>query len=260
MPCPASVVGQHNEPMPRPLIGITTYREIAAWGTWHVDATLLPAAYVDSVRSGGGTPLLIPPLGPGDDASAIVHHLDGLILAGGADINPSRYSAEPHSATGRPRDDRDVSEMALLHAADDAGLPVLGICRGMQLMAVTSGGALLQHVPDVTGDDAHSPGPDSYGQLRVRTEPGSRVAAILGPAVTVACHHHQSVADHPGFAGVAWSGDGVLEALESPGDRFRVGVQWHPETQPDRRLFQALVAAAGEDHRSSVRGRSAVRG
>jgi putative glutamine amidotransferase len=106
--------------MARPLIGITTYREFAAWGTWRTDAHVLPAAYVESVRAGGGTPLLIPPLGPGDDPAQIVARLDGLVLAGGADVNPSRYSAEPHPATTGWRDDRDVSEMALLHAADDA--------------------------------------------------------------------------------------------------------------------------------------------
>src|SRR6478672_11192454 len=117
--------------MTRPLIGITTYREPATWGTWAVEATLLPASYVDAVRTGGGTPLLIPPLGPGDDAAAIIHRLDGLVLAGGADVNPSRYSEQPAPETVSWRDDRDVSEMALLTAADDIGLPVLGICRGM---------------------------------------------------------------------------------------------------------------------------------
>ena len=164
--------------------------------------------------------------------------------AGGPDVNPSRYGAEPHPATGRWRDDRDVSEMALLTAADDIALPVLGICRGMQLMAVTAGGTLLQHVPDVTGTDRHSPGPDTYGTVQVRTVAGSRLAGILGPTVTVACHHHQAVADHPGFVSVAAADDALLEAIETPGERFRLGVQWHPETQSDARLFQALVAAA----------------
>ena len=232
--------------MTRPLIGITTYRENASWGAWRtVDAVLVPADYVDSVRAGGGTPLLIPPLGPGDDAAAIMHRLDGLVLAGGADVNPSRYSEEPDPATTSWRDDRDVSEMALLNAADDLGLPVLGICRGMQVMAVTAGGALLQHVPDVTGHDGHSPGADAYGATEVRTTAGSQLATILGDTFTVACHHHQSVTDHPGYTGVAYSADGVLEAMESPGPRFRMAVQWHPETHVERILFGAFVTAAG---------------
>ena len=232
--------------MTRPLIGITTYREDASWGAWNsVDAVLVPADYVDSVRAGGGTPLLIPPLGPGDDAAAIVHRLDGLVLAGGADVNPSRYSAEPDPATISWRDNRDVSEMALLHAADDLALPVLGICRGMQVMAVTAGGELLQHVPDITGHDGHSPGADAYGATEVQTVPGSQLARILGDTFTVACHHHQSVTEHPGYAGVAYSADGVLEAMESPGPRFRMAVQWHPETHAERTLFDAFVVAAG---------------
>ena len=179
---------------------------------------LVPADYVDSVRAGGGTPLLIPPLGPGDDAAAIVHRLDGLVLAGGADVNPSRYSEEPDPATISWRDDRDVSEMALLNAADDLGLPVLGICRGMQVMAVTAGGALLQHVPDVIGHRRTLPRRRCLRRdrgahhRRVRSWRG-----ILGDTFTVACHHHQSVADHPGFDGVAYSADGVLEAMEITG-------------------------------------------
>lgn len=231
--------------MARPLIGITTYREDAAWGTWRVDAHVLPAGYVESVRAGGGTPLLVPPLGPGDDAAAIIARLDGLVLAGGADVNPSRYSAEPHRETITWRDDRDVSEMALLIAANDIGLPVLGICRGMQVMAVAAGGTLLQHVPDVTSSQAHSPGPDTYGTTQVRTTPGSRLASIIGVEVTVSCHHHQAVDEHPGFVGAAHSADGVLEGMESTGDTFRLAVQWHPETRVDRHLFTALVLAAG---------------
>jgi len=231
--------------MIRPLIGITTYRQPATWGRWHeVDATLLPAAYTDAVRAGGGTPMLIPPLGPMDSAAAVVSRLDGLVISGGSDVNPSRYSAEPHPATTGWRDDRDVSEMALVHAADDIGLPLLGICRGMQIMAVTAGGSLIQHVPDVVGGDGHSPGPDVYGAIEVVIEPGTRLAGILGERVAVACHHHQAVADHPGFAAVARADDGLLEAIEAPGGRFRLAVQWHPETQTDRRLFEALAAAA----------------
>src|SRR6478752_4629900 len=177
-------------------------------------------------------------------AEPIAGRLDGLMLAGGADVNPSRYSQQPHPAVLGWRDDRDVSEFALLDAADDRGMPVLGVCRGMQVMAVTAGGALLQHVPDTVGHQTHSPGPDSYGPIDVRTTPGSRLAAIIGPAVTVACHHHQAVAEHPGFVGVAHADDGLLEAMETPGDRFRLGVQWHPETGTDLLLFSALAHAA----------------
>ena len=231
--------------MDRPLIGITAYRQPATWGRWHeVDATLLPAAYTEAVRAGGGTAMLIPPLGPADSAATIVSRLDGLLLSGGSDVNPSRYGAAPHPTTTGWRDDRDVSEMALVHAADDIGLPLLGICRGMQIMAVAAGGSLIQHVPDVVGDDGHSPGPDVYGAVEVTTEPGTRLARILGERVAVACHHHQAVAEHPGFLASASADDGLLEAMEAPGDRFRLAVQWHPETQTDRRLFEALALAA----------------
>jgi len=239
--------------MDRPLIGITTYREPASWGTWtQVEATLLPAGYTDLVRAGGGTPLLIPPLGPGDSAAQIVNRLDGLLIAGGADVNPSRYSAEPHPATISWRDERDVSELALLTAADDIELPVLGICRGMQVMAVNAGGDLTQHVPDLVGDDRHSPAPHSYGSTPISTVRGSRLAGILGAELKVACHHHQSVREHPGFVAAAYGSDGVLEAIETPGQRFRIGVQWHPETQTDLRLFRAFAEAAATWRTRSV--------
>jgi putative glutamine amidotransferase len=244
-----------------PLIGITTYREPATWGRWDgVDATLLPAGYTDAVRAGGGSAVLIPPLGPGDDPAAILARLDGLVISGGPDVNPSRYSQEPHPATGLPRDERDVSEMALLHAADDLDLPVLGVCRGMQIMAVTDGGELLQHVPDVVGHTGHCPGPDSYGPVEIQTVPGTRLAAILGPVVTVACHHHQAVAAHPGSIAAGQAADGLLEAIETPGARVRLGIQWHPEARSpgvraDSRLFAALTdAAAARRDRPSVRG------
>ncbi len=233
-----------------PVIGISTYREPASWGQWqHVPAVLLPARYVDAVRAGGGIPVLLPPLGPGDDAGRLVGRLDGLVIAGGADVNPARYGEHPHQRTSAWRDDRDVSEYALLDAADDLGLPVLGICRGMQVMAARAGGRLHQHVPDLVGNDSHSPGPALYGPVPVTTMPGTRLAEILGPQLTVPCHHHQSVADAPGFAITATASDGITEAMEigvePDPERFVVAVQWHPETGTDMRLFQALAKAAG---------------
>lgn len=231
--------------MARPVIGISTYREPASFRNWEqVPAHVLPAAYADAVSAGGGTPVLLPPYGPADDIPAVVRRLDALVIAGGSDVNPSRYGAAPHAATGAWRDDRDVSELALLDAAGDLELPVLGVCRGMQVMAVHAGGRLHQHVPDVVGDHRHSPGPQIYGPMDVGTVDGSRLAGILGVEVKVACHHHQAVAFYPGFDAVATASDGLVEAIEARGSRFYVGVQWHPETDTDRRLFAALADAA----------------
>lgn len=232
--------------MPSPVVGISTYREAASWGQWQsVPAALLPAGYVDAVRAGGGTPVLLPPLGPGDDAARLVGRLDALVIAGGADVNPARYGEHPGAHTSGWRDDRDVSEYALLDAADDLGLPVLGICRGMQVMASRAGGRLHQHVPELVGDDRHSPGPGAYGPVGVRTVAGSRLADIVGDELTVPCHHHQSVALAPGFTFSAFADDGGPEAMEVAGERFVLAVQWHPETATDMRLFRALVTAAG---------------
>ncbi|RIJ78164.1 gamma-glutamyl-gamma-aminobutyrate hydrolase family protein [Nakamurella silvestris] len=231
--------------MSRPVIGISTYREPVSWGEWtDLPAAVVPAAYLDSVSAAGGTPVLLPPFGPRDDVAGVVGRLDGLVLAGGTDVNPSRYSAEPHERTVVWRDDRDVSEMALLHAAADHGLPVLGICRGMQMMAVVAGGSLHQHVPDLVGHTGHSPGPRLYGDVKVTAVEGSKVASILGSApFMVRSHHHQAVATHPGLVAAAVDTDGLIQAIEIPGHTFWIGVQWHPEVGEDLSLFEGLVKA-----------------
>jgi len=227
------------------VIGLTTYREEAAWGVWHQRADILHAEYADAVVAAGGVPVLLPPAtGSELSARAVVARIDGLIVAGGADVDPTRYGEHPHPRTSGWREDRDAWEIALLGAAAEAGLPVLGVCRGMQIMAVAAGGALDQHTPDVVGHDEHSPGGDEFGTTIVRTADGSRVRAAEGETVTASCHHHQSVRDHPGFTATAWSIDGTVEAMEAPGPRFCIGVQWHPETDRDQSLFAALVAAA----------------
>jgi putative glutamine amidotransferase len=229
------------------LIGLSTYREPAQWGVWDTSADLLPSDYARAVEAAGGVPVLLPPALPyADAAHEVVARLDGLIIAGGADVDPDRYAAEAHPTTGAPRRDRDAWELALLDAAAESSMPVLGICRGMQVMAVHAGGSLDQHVPELVEHEHHSPGGDVYGRTGIKVAEGSRLASLLAGAPPVACHHHQSVRDHPGFEAVAWAEDGLLEAMEDPAHRFRVAVQWHPEVDVDRGLIAGLVAAAQE--------------
>ncbi len=230
--------------VPAPLIGLTTYREHAAWGVWRQRADVLPTQYAAAVESTGGVPVLLPPVAQPGSADVVVARLDGLVVSGGADVDPAQYGEQPHPRTAQWRADRDAWELALLDAAEAVGLPVLGVCRGMQVMAVHAGGSLDQHTPDLVGHEQHSPGGDAYGPVAVRTVPGTRVAALLGDRLTVSCHHHQSVRSHPGLVASATADDGTLEAFELPDDRFRVGVQWHPETADDVGLLAGLVRAA----------------
>jgi len=229
--------------MLHPLIGLSTYREQAKWGVWDQPADLLPTQYADAVSRAGGVPVLLPPQDPGA-AAEVASRLDGLVISGGADVDPGRYGAQPHPRTTAWRTDRDAWELALLTAADSRDLPVLGVCRGMQVMAVHRGGTLDQHVPDTVGDERHSPGGERFGDISVETCPGTRLRMLIGEAGLVGCHHHQAVREHPGFVPAAVAADGTLEALEAPGGRFLVAVQWHPETRADAGLFAGLVAAA----------------
>lgn len=232
-------------PAAKPLIGLSTYREDAAWGVWSQRADLLHSEYADMVVLAGGLPVLLPPASAdAGDASAVVARLDGLVITGGADVDPARYGADPHERAGGFRPDRDAWEAALLDAADAAAVPVLGICRGMQLMAVQAGGVLDQHTPDVVGHDSHSPGGAEFGDVEVRIAGGSRLAGLLGPGAKVRCHHHQSVRAAPGFAFTGYAPDGTVEAMERTGDRFCLGVQWHPEMGEELALLRGLVRAA----------------
>ncbi len=224
----------------RPLIGITSYVEQARWGVWDTTAALVPYAYVRQVEQAGGRALLVPPGSP-----EVLRVLDGLLLAGGADIDPARYGEDPHEQTAGLRPDRDEGELALLDAALAADLPVLGVCRGMQLMTVDAGGRLSQHLPDVVGHEGHRPEPGVYGDHGVRLADGSLAHDVLGTEVTVRSYHHQGVIDAGSLTVSGWADDGTIEVVEDRGHRFALGVLWHPEAGDDPRLFQALVAAAG---------------
>jgi putative glutamine amidotransferase len=231
-----------------PLIGISAYCEQARWGVWEREAIVLPRRYADAVSAAGGIPVLLPPEPGIGDALA---RLDGLMLSGGGDIDPARYGAEPSPELTSVRAERDAAEFALLDAARSLRLPVLGICRGMQVINVARGGSLHQHLPDVVGHDGHAPQAGAFGTHEVRVAPGSRLSAILGrdavgPAITTPTHHHQAV-DRlgTGLTATAWAADGTIEAFESDGgDQFLVAIQWHPEAGDDPALFRALVAAA----------------
>jgi putative glutamine amidotransferase len=233
-----------------PLIGISAYFEQARWRIWDIDAVVLPRSYADRVAAAGGIPVLLPPV-PGIEGA--VGALDGLLLSGGGDIDPARYGAEPDPETGTVHPGRDSAEFALLDAAMSLRLPVLGICRGMQIVNVALGGTLHQHLPDVVGHDGHAPVPGAFGAHEVRVPPGSRLSEILGGhgadlSLSAPTHHHQAVDTlGSGLAATAWAEDGTVEAVEldpAADAAFVVAVQWHPEAGDDPSLFRALVTAA----------------
>jgi putative glutamine amidotransferase len=235
-------------------IGLTTYRERAAWGVWDEPADLLPASYADCVVAAGGVPLLLPPTAvdrPGA-AEAVLAACDGLILAGGADVAPERYDADRSPHTGPARDDRDGWELALLRAATECGLPVLAICRGMQVLNVARGGDLIQHLPDAVGSDVHCPTVGRHGRHVVRLDPHATVGQLLGPSTDVATYHHQGVGRlGDGLVATGWAEDGTVEAVELGGAPWIVGVQWHPEAYEGARLFAGFLAAC-DRHRSTA--------
>ena len=203
-----------------PLVGISAYSERARWGVWDMEAMVLPRRYPERVAQAGGIPVLLPPTAGIEDALA---RLDCLVLSGGGDIDPARYGAQRLPQTTSVREDRDAAELALLQAALARRMPILGICRGMQLINVALGGSLHQHLPDVVGHDEHAPRPGAFGEHEVKVAPGSRLAEILGhtdldvhlPA-DVPTHHHQGI-DRlgDGLTATAWAADGTVEAVRA---------------------------------------------
>ena len=234
-----------------PVVGLSADRVRARWKQWDLEADLLSARYAAAVGAAGGAPVLLP-IGRGTreelaaPAAAVVARVDALVVTGGPDVTPQQYGEPPGPHTDGTREDRDAWELALLDAAAERALPVLGICRGMQLLAVHAGGVLDQHVPDLVHHDGHRPDACSFGPTRVDVTAGSRLASLVGPRLEVPCHHHQAVRSHPGLVAVAHAEDGLLEAVELPDERFWVAVQWHPEQAADAGLFAGLVAAARE--------------
>jgi len=227
----------------RPIIGITSYADRVRWGVWDVPAALIPLTYVDAIRHAGGRPLLVPP--SEEAVEETLDALDGLLLSGGEDIDPAQYGAGQHPETKGVRPDRDRAELALLGAALARDMPVLAVCRGSQVLNVALGGDLVQHLPEVVGDEKHKHTPGVFSDHDVELASESRLGRTLGERAPVKSHHHQGFGRlGDGLREVAWAEDGTVEGLELPGQRFALGVLWHPEEGEDFALFKTLVDEA----------------
>ncbi|MGW8481677.1 gamma-glutamyl-gamma-aminobutyrate hydrolase family protein [Microbacterium sp. NPDC055903] len=229
-----------------PLVGVTTYLERAQQGVWDVRAAFLPEQYLTGVTDAGGVAVLLPPQRE-NVADAAITGLDGLILTGGADVAPELYGAERHPLTDPARVDRDAWELALFRAAERRRMPVLAICRGLQLVNVARGGSLQQHLPESLGTERYRIGGGVFAENEVEVAEGTALSGILGAGeFRVHSYHHQGI-DRlgEGLASAARSDDGLVQAFEGTGDAYLVGVQWHPEENAeDRRLFADLVDQA----------------
>jgi putative glutamine amidotransferase len=229
-------------------IGIPTAVERVRWDPWEDEATFLPRSYAGAVQRAGGLALLLPPdPAATEQPDLLLDRIDGLILAGGSDVDPGIYGVVPHPETGRTWPERDRFEIALARRAVERELPILGICRGMHVIDVALGGTLIQHIPDVIGRSDHRHTPGSFGDHEVRLEPGSLAAEAAGTTqLAVKSHHHQGLDElGTGLVASGWShGDDLVEAVELSGHPFALGVLWHPEEDSGSRLIPSLVAAA----------------
>jgi gamma-glutamyl-gamma-aminobutyrate hydrolase PuuD len=208
-----------------------------------VPAAVIPLAYVNAIEDAGGRALIVP---PSEDAiEETLDALDGILFSGGSDVDPSTYGHDVHPETTNLRPERDRGELALLRAALDRDMPMLAVCRGSQVLNVARGGDLVQHLPDVVGDEKHKQTPGVFADHEVEVERDTKLGALLGERAPVKSHHHQGFGRvGEGLVETAWAEDGTLEALEDPSKRFAVGVLWHPEEGEDAALFRALVEEA----------------
>lgn len=225
------------------VVGISTTLAVARWDQWNQDAVILPTGYVEKVERAGGLPILIPTLKQG--ARDVVAGLDALILSGGEDVDPSNYGERIHLLTRPARSARDRWELDLVRHAINADIPVLGVCRGMQLLNIAFGGTLIQHLPDNVGHDHHMPDKNGFGHHTITLSEDSRIAGIVGTHFRMATHHHQAVRRcGKGVRAVGWADDGTIEAIELTQSKLVLGLQGHPEVGQDLRLFEYLIKSS----------------
>ena len=230
----------------QPVIGITTYRQQAKTGVWDVDAAFLHSGYIESVTRAGGIAVLLPPQ-PADGVGRVLDSVDGLVFAGGRDVDPARYDQSAGEHTDQPDTRRDAWEFALVAEAIARRLPILFICRGAQVLNVSRGGSLIQHLPDVVGSTEYQRGNAEFTEMTMTVTPGSVLESIVGATVDGSVYHHQAIDEvGQGLSVSARSDDNIIEAVEIDDYPFGVAVQWHPEvtSDTDARLFDALTTAA----------------
>lgn len=242
----------------KPVIGLSTYLEQAdTAGCGAVSAAFLPETYLAPIIAAGGIPTLLPPQPVAQGVIEIlVSRLDGLLIPGGWDVDPALYGQEPHPRTDQPRPERDAWEQALIREALHQDVPLLCICRGEQLLNVTLGGTLHQHLPEVVGHGEHQLGGFQYNRIPVEVRPESQLAQLIGADVQlVPVAHHQAVDKlGEGLVASAWTEEHVVEAIEYPPATFAMGIQWHPEElSEDYGLFQGFVEAARAKYLSRLR-------
>ncbi len=231
----------------KPIIGLTSYRQRGQTGVWDTEMAMLPAFYLEGVTRAGGIAVILPPQQVNsEDARNLLSGLDGLVVTGGRDVEAARYGHQSHVKAEKPDRLRDLLEDELITAAIQMKLPFLGICRGAQLLNVNRGGTLIQHLPDLVGDNRYLLGDGNFAHMPISVREGSLLASIVGDQVeNAALYHHQAI-DEPGegLQVVAYSPDGIVQAVEVENHPFGLAVQWHPEqTLDDLRLFDALIAA-----------------
>lgn len=240
--------------VPKPVIGVTCYLEPAAWGAWQITAAVLPHWYLDTFAD--AQVVLIPPTT--DDA--VLDRLDGLVIVGGADVDARLYGAQPHETADAPRETRDASEILLYRGARRRDMPVFGICRGLQIMAVAHGGSLVQNLPDLQTGTVHRTKPAHFNDHGARLVEASLIARLLGSTeVVVNSSHHQAVERAGDLTVTGFAEDGTVEVCEDPSTQFCLGVQWHPE-HPDRRMIDRPIVEAFLDAARRYRSQQTAAG